>query len=246
MEPVMSDQRREERVPLRLIVEYEDAEDFIGDYTDNLSTGGTFILTNRVLERESTVELVLSFPGLLQPICLAGIVRWVRAGAHPGVGVEFLPGHDHDKLAELVEAIRRGDSATLGRVVHVLVAEDNRHVAELLCSGLGASAKRFFTPALTFRFATAATGASALELLRHTAFDVAIVAVYLPVLDGPHVIAQARHDLGLVDLPIIAISTGGAAARTSALEAGANMFLDKPMRLRDVLDSMRRLVPLSA
>lgn len=40
-------------------------------------------------------------------------------------------------------------------------------------------------PALQFRFATATTGASALELLRHTAFDVAIVAVYLPVVDGP-------------------------------------------------------------
>lgn len=240
------DQRRDPRVPIRLVVDYEDAEDFIGDYTDNLSNGGTFIYTSRVLDRDATVELVLAFPGLLQPIRLAGVVRWSRGGSQPGVGVEFLPGHDRERLAELVEQIRGGDARTLARVVHVLVAEDNPHVSELLCSGLGASARRLFGEAVAFRFATAATGASALEMLASTPFDVAIIEVSLPVVDGPQVIGQARHALGLTDLPIIAISAGGDRARSSALEAGASAFLDKPMRLRAVIDSMRQLVSLSA
>lgn len=240
------EQRKHERVPVRLIVEYEDADDFIGDYTENLSCGGTFIHTSRLLERDTTVQLVLSFPGLLKRIALQGIVRWARGGKQPGVGIEFLPGAERDQLDGLVQLIADRDPSAVARVIKVLVAEDNPHIADLICTGLGASARRTFGDALVFYFATAENGASALELLRTVPFDVAIIDLYLPVLDGVKVIDHARANLGLVDLPIIATSAGGDSARTSALAAGANMFLEKPMRLREVLDSMRQLVALSA
>lgn len=240
------DQRKHQRVPVRLIVEYEDADDFIGDYTENLSSGGTFIHTTRLLERDTTIQLVLSFPGLLKPMSIQGIVRWSRGGKQPGVGIEFLPGSDREKLDALVTLIENRDPRAVARVIKVLVAEDNPHIAELICSGLGASAKRTFGDTLLFYFATAEDGASALELLRTAAFDVAIIDLYLPVLDGVKVIDHARVDLGLLDLPIVAISAAGDNARTTALAAGANTYLSKPMRLREVLDSMRQLVALSA
>lgn len=241
----MNEQRKHERMPVRLIVEYEDADDFIGDYTVNLSAGGTFIHTTRQLERDTTIQLVLSFPGLLKPITLDGVVRWSRGGQQPGVGIEFLPGKDREKLDALVKLIENRDPRAVARVIRVLVAEDNPHVAELICNGLGASAKRTFGDSLLFYFATAENGAAALELLRTANFDVAIIDLFLPVLDGVKVIDHARSDLGL-DLPIIATSTGGESARDTALAAGANCFLQKPMRLREVLDSMRQLVALSA
>lgn len=237
-----SEQRRHQRMPLRLLVDYEDADDFISDYTENLSAGGTFIHTARLLERDTTIQLVLSFPGLLQPITLAGVVRWSRGGKQPGVGIEFLPGHDRDKLDSLVAMIEARDPRAVARVVKVLVAEDNPHISQLICTGLGASAKRTFGDALSFYFATADDGAAAVQMLRSAAFDVAIIDLYLPVLDGVKVIDQARSGLGLTELPIIAISAAGESARRSALAAGANMYLPKPMRLRDVLDSMRQLV----
>ncbi|HEY5951287.1 MAG TPA: TIGR02266 family protein [Kofleriaceae bacterium] len=235
-----NEQRKHQRSPLRLIVEYEDADDFIGDYTENLSAGGTFIHTTRVLERDTTVQLVLSFPGLLQPVEIAGVVRWSRGGNQPGVGIEFLPGPDREKLAALVGRIEDRDPRAVARVVRVLVAEDNPHMSELICSGLGASSKRMFGDALTFYFATAEDGGQALALLQTSTFDVAIIDVYLPVVDGAKVIGRVRSDLGLVDLPIIAIAA--ADARGSAMRAGANLFLSKPMRLRDMLESMRQLV----
>jgi uncharacterized protein (TIGR02266 family) len=235
-----SDLRKHPRTPLRLIVEYEDADDFMGDYTENLSAGGTFIHTTRVLERDTTVHLVLSFPGLLQPVMIEGIVRWARGGTQPGVGIEFLPGRDRHKLDALVALIENRDPRAVARVVRVLVADDNPHIAELICNGIAASSKRMFGDALTFYFATAADGGQALEMLQTTAFDVAIIDVYLPVVDGAKLIGHVRSDLGLTDLPIIAIA--GADARTSAMAAGASLFLSKPMRLRDVLESMRQLV----
>ena len=160
-----ADQRKSIRVPLRLIVDYEDAEDFLGDYTGNLSSGGTFIHTSRILERDTVIHLVLSFPGLLQPITLEGVVRWSRGGAQPGVGVEFLQTCDYEKLDALVLLIQARDPRAVARIVRVLVVEDNPHVSGLICTGVGASAKRAFGDALQFTFATAENGASALELL---------------------------------------------------------------------------------
>ena len=51
--------RRHERAAVTLLVEYDGAEDFVGDYTDNLSTGGTFVVTSRTLEVGTVVRLVL-------------------------------------------------------------------------------------------------------------------------------------------------------------------------------------------
>lgn len=238
-----NDERRTSvRMPVQLIVDYDDADDFIGDYSENLSAGGIFIHTSRMFERDTTVQLSLSFPGLLHPIRLEGVVRWSRGGNQPGIGLEFLPTADYTKLGELVQQIAAGDPRTVARVVRVLVAEDNSHVSTLICDGLAASAKRTFGNALVFDFATAENGALALELLRTSRFDVAIIDLTLPLIDGVRVIDQARQGIGLTELPIIAISSASDTARTSALAAGANTYLDKPMRLREVLDSMRQFV----
>jgi len=243
-DPDGSDKRKSDRAPITLLVEYEGADDFVGDYTENLSSGGTFVSTSRALEPDTIVRLVLSFPGLLEPIALEGLVRWSRGEPDPGVGVEFKEGPGRDKLATIVDRIRQRDPRTLSRVVRVLVVEDNPHVSELIRDGLRGSSRRSFGEELAFAFSTAENGRDALELLRNQPFDAVIIDVYLPVLDGPHVITEARQQLGLVDLPIIAVSAGGDSARASALAAGANIFLDKPMRLRQVIETMRHLVKL--
>jgi DNA-binding response OmpR family regulator len=38
------------------------------------------------------------------------------------------------------------------------------------------------------------------------------------------------------------VSAGGDSERKSALDAGANIFLDKPMRLRQVIETIQRLL----
>jgi CheY-like chemotaxis protein len=125
----------------------------------------------------------------------------------------------------------------------VLVVEDNRHVAALIQDGLRGGARRDnFRDNVSFVFKSAEDGRSAIEILRREQFDALIIDVYLPVLDGPKVIQQCRTELGLTDLPIVAVSAGGDAARKSAIAAGANIFLDKPMRLRQVIETIQRLL----
>jgi len=243
-DPAAHEKRRHERAPVTLRVEYDGADDLVGDYTDNLSRGGTFVATTRTLELGTAVRLVLSFPGLLEPIRIDGVVRWVRGDDDPGVGIEFAEGPDRESLTEVVERIKSRDPRTVSRVVNVLVVEDNAHVAEMIRDGLRGSSRRSFGDQLAFDFRMASNGQEALELMRERGFDVAIIDVYLPVMDGAALIAAVRSEPTLRQLPIIAVSAGGDSARKQALAAGADMFIDKPMRLRQVIETMRRLMNL--
>ena len=241
-----AEKRRESREPITLFVEYEGADDLVGDFTENLSSGGTFVATNRELPIGQRVQLVLSFPGLLEPISIEGFVRWHRVdgeeGGDAGAGIEFSPGPARDQLEAIVGRIRDRDPKTVSRTFRVLVVEDNRHVAALIQEGLRGSSRRDFNSNIAFTFRNAEDGRAAVEILRREQFDALIIDVYLPILDGPKVISTARTELGLGELPIIAVSAGGDSARRSALEAGANIFLDKPMRLRQVIDTIQRLL----
>jgi len=236
--------RRFTRALVTLRVEYDGADDLVGDYTDNLSHGGTFVATSRLFAPGTAIRLMLSFPGLVEPIAIDGVVRWARSEDEPGVGIEFINGHDRDRLDEVIDRVRRRDPHTVSRTLKVLVVEDNAHVAELIRSGLRGSSKRGFEDAMEFDFRIAENGRAAVELLRVEHFDLAIIDVYLPFLDGGQVIASARGELGLRELPIIAVSAGGESARRHAMHSGADMFLEKPMRLRQVIDTMRVLMKL--
>src|SRR6188472_68875 len=89
------EKRRDGREAVTLFVEYEGADDLVGDFTENLSSGGTFVATNRELPTGTRVQLVLSFPGLLEPISIEGTVRWTRVDGlegDAGAGIEFEAG----------------------------------------------------------------------------------------------------------------------------------------------------------
>lgn len=233
--------RKHERAAITLVVDYDGAEDFVGDYTENLSKGGTFIHTTRAFEIGSGLRLVLSFPGLLQPVAIDAVVRWTRGEPDLGVGVEFLSGPGREALAALVDRVQRRDPRTVARVVRLLVVDDNVHITSLICNGLQASAKRGGDE-LAFELSTAETGNDAIQRLRTDSFDAVLMDVYLPAMDGHKAIEIVRRDLALTKLPIIAFSAGGPTARQLAVGAGATIFLDKPVRLRQLMDTIRQLI----
>ena len=224
---------------MSLVVDYEDDQDFLLDYEQNLSRGEGLVQAARMVEPGTQVQLGLSFPGLVEPIIVEGVVgdhhieedaAWMR------VNLLGPPA----RLATIVERIRARDRRMLVPVIKVLIAEDNVHVSELVKNGLNAAARREIRDR-AFWFETALDGAAALELLKSRKFDAAIIDVYLPVLDGAALIRQLRSTLGL-SLPVIGLSGGGEAARRAALGAGATAFLDKPIQLRRVLDTLRSLI----
>lgn len=220
-----------------LIVDFEDAADFLDEYDTHISRDMAVIETDRPLAEGTPIQLRISFPGLLVELSIDGVARTPDPET-PGVLLQLRP---DPALERIVEQIRKADRAVVVPVFRVLIVEDNHHVAQLVASGLAASARRELGH-IAFQFTTAEDGATALALLQQQRFDVAIVDVYLPVLDGAAFIRQVRTSLGLQELPIIGLSGGGDAARRSALAAGATLFLDKPVRLRQVVDTMRELL----
>lgn len=245
-----NDRRSAPRQTVTLMVEYEDSDELVADFTENLSLGGTFIQTERVLEPGTPVQLQLSCPGLIDPIRLTGIVRWNRAaseGRYPGAGIEFSP-YDQEvqaRLEQVMTAIAERDPSVLGRIVDVLLVEDNVHVVNLLRDGLILSQDRIGKN-VAFRFRIAGDGVSAVELIESQSFDAAIIDMYLPVLDGRQVIETIRKRSVTQFLPVIAISAGGRDAADAALDAGADRFLSKPVRLREIADALRALTGMAA
>lgn len=232
------------RTPVSLVVDYDGAEELYRDYTHNLSSGGAFVHTDRSFDVGDSVQLQLSFPRLLAPVCLSGIVRWVRTVSDNdnGVGIEFVDFDEaaRDALDVILNHIRDRDPEYVEPSMRVLLVEDNPHVARLIRDGLESG--RYSDTA--FDLTGACNGADALKLLFADHFDVMVIDVNLPVVDGPTVIRKIRLEPRYLELPIIAVSAGGKDAEHEALAAGANFFLEKPMRLREIIDTMKTLLHL--
>jgi CheY-like chemotaxis protein len=68
--------------------------------------------------------------------------------------------------------------------------------------------------------------------------------VQMPVMDGRTATRLIRTDLGLKDLPVIALTAGVLAEEQRAIrDAGANAVLAKPLDLEELVDSLLRLIP---
>jgi uncharacterized protein (TIGR02266 family) len=236
--------RKDLRAEAVLKVQYPDVEGFLHDYTVNISRGGTMIRVSRALAEGEQVKLMLSFPGLLAPISLMGVVRWVQqeGASDLTAGVEFEgqdPGAWED-LGNLVSRMMSGDRSIVSPLIRLLVVEDNLHLVRLISDGMAAYLKRN-KEFLTFETRHASNGKQALEILEQQSFEVLLVDMYLPVMDGETFIRRVRQEPSLNAIPIIALSAGGNEAMERALRAGADFFLDKPVRLSDILDTLGRL-----
>lgn len=219
-----------------LRVDFDGSDDLVAEFDHTLSSGRAFFATDHAYGEGAKLRLLFTFAGLRAPIIVdARVVAEPPAESDPGVIVE-IDEPAQAALAAVIERLRVHDPALIRRVLRVLLVEDNHHVADLIKGGL-----RTVADDLLFVLSTAADGREALKLLSTTAFDLAIVDIYLPVVDGAEVIRRARNELSLGRLPILAVSAGGASAREAAVSAGASEFVDKPVRLRQVVELVRKL-----
>jgi signal transduction histidine kinase/CheY-like chemotaxis protein len=92
-------------------------------------------------------------------------------------------------------------------------------------------------------------GQQVLEHLRAApgAYDLILMDIQMPVMDGLEATTAIRQELHLVDLPVIALSAGVLAdERHQALAAGINAFLPKPLDLMQMTETIRKYCPVSS
>jgi len=111
-----------------------------------------------------------------------------------------------------------------GTPIRVLIAEDEAHLGTIL--------EQFMT-ARGFAVRIVRDGRAALELLRTENFDVALLDVVMPELDGLEVLRLVREE---PLPPEIIVITGNGTIETAitALKLGAYDFLSKPYRMAEI------------
>jgi type IV pilus assembly protein PilZ len=86
-----AEQREHSRAPIELKVDYKKLNSFFADYTKNISKGGTFIKTRKVLPVGTRFLFRLSVPSRPAPFELNGdVVRAAATGEEPGMGIRFV------------------------------------------------------------------------------------------------------------------------------------------------------------
>lgn len=93
-EAAAAERRKSRRLPINVMVEYEDQQDFLTDYTANMDIGGMFIKTSTPLEMGTRFRLRFKVSGRDKPIDTVAVVRWnlrpEEAGPlNAGMGVQF-------------------------------------------------------------------------------------------------------------------------------------------------------------
>jgi DNA-binding response OmpR family regulator len=116
----------------------------------------------------------------------------------------------------------------------VLIVEDEAHIRELLCLHLQLE---------HFECVQAPDGHTGLELARTERFDLVILDLMLPGLDGVTVCRALRRDSQNPTVPILMLTARREEAdKVLGLDSGADDYLTKPFGVRELLARVRALM----
>lgn len=244
----MDDKRQNPRQPLVLRVDYPDQRQGL-DATENLSREGLFVQTERPFAVGQEVSVALSFPGLLAPVQVTGTVSWARMASSQGpagVGLRVERPEDRQRLEALLRSLQPPPAAAPAGPpadgYRVLIVEDNPHIIEMYSYVLKKLASGDLAGKVPLEVQFAPDGHHALGLLRSQRFDLVMTDLYMPVMDGFALIERIRQEPPLQHIPVIAISAGGPEAQERALQLGVDIYLRKPVRFNEVLETVKQLL----
>ena len=109
----------------------------------------------------------------------------------------------------------------------ILVVDDDENILSL---------ERTILEQKGFEVTTAGGGGEALKLLADQAFDLVLLDVMMPEVDGFTVCRKIKEDPRLKEIPVIFLTAkGGGEALAEGFESGAIMYINKPFTANKLL-----------
>jgi len=184
---------------------------------------------DRVVSKSDLLDEV--WPGLVVgennlQVQISGLRRVLGARAIAtvaGLGYRFTlaPGPDQGAMAGADDAPLPTQATAAATAAHVLVADDNKVNRLLLCRSL---------ELMGHRVQSADNGHRALAMLRQQRFDLLLLDLAMPELDGFGLLQLRAGDAALREVAVIVTSSlGGVAPVARCIELGADDFLHKPV-----------------
>ena len=214
-----------------------------------MTENNVFIVTDGLPPIGEIVRLRLSFPNAVEPLIVNARVNQVRLASGPGTPSGFVAEFDVDdgertELADIARRLRRPESglAPPARDLAVLLVEDNQLIRDMFAYAVG---RYFGTRAGRVHLDQAPNANAAWTLLEGKAYDLVIVDHFLPEEDGASFIAKLRRHPTISGTSVVAMSVGGSEVRRATLAAGADIFLHKPIVLKDLFYTLEFLMDAS-
>jgi CheY-like chemotaxis protein len=127
------------------------------------------------------------------------------------------------------------------KILHVLLVDDDSVDRELFIDAINLASKRY-------QVSEASNGEDALEFLNHhieNLPDVIILDLNMPVKDGRETLKEIKGHKIFKSIPVCIMSTSSAHFDiVNAYDAGANLFLVKPLGFKELIEMLSSLLTL--
>lgn len=232
---------------LRAEVSYEGATEIACAL--EMTEDSLFVVTDRLPPVGAAVDLRLSFPQMVRPLHTRARVVQIRLASGPGAPSGFVASFapEDASIGEALKALSKRLQLPLSgsapaeprRRLRILFVEDNRLVRDMFAYAV----KRYFGQrTANIQLDQVETADDAWTKLHEETYDLVIVDYYLPTDDGATFIARLRQDARVAQTSVVAVSVGGRDVREASISAGADIFLHKPIVLKDLFYTLEFLM----
>jgi CheY-like chemotaxis protein/Tfp pilus assembly protein PilZ len=227
------------RVTLVLEVQFADHATLAHAWAEDLCGAGLVVSTDHGFQEGEAVLLVVSAPGMREPMRADARVASVRA-AHGGKPASVVL-----QLGTLPPPARGAGALPSERragPLHILMVDDNPHTVRMYTHALKRMAADTGTEVVV---ETAASGQEAWERLgRSPPVDLVTTDLFMPVMDGFALLERLRSQSTLRDTPVLVVSGADRRDLDRALALGARGVVEKPVRINEIVASVRSLLRL--
>ena len=117
----------------------------------------------------------------------------------------------------------------------ILIIDDNEEILEMLQLAISKTTSH--------QVLLSTNGPDGLRKAHSEQPELAIVDVMMPKMNGYDVVRELRQDPKTADMAIIVLTARGQAVdKVAALEAGADRYMAKPVKIQDLVDEIERLL----